>query len=861
VRILSDIFPLQIQPSRHRGIGQYTRGALNGLLRHPDRNMSHIFFGNGHLPQPDPFPPDAPANWRLYYGDFPLEGYGPEQWLDQLGAYATYWQAWIDRFAPQVLHIHSPFEWGAPLHSRYVGTPMVLTVYDVIPLRFEEHYLRQGPPWMKKWYRYVSGLVRQVDHVITISEHARRDVIDLLGVNPECTSAAPSGPSGLINCTPGPHVMADLRRKFGIPGGFVISISGIDYRKNMPRTLQSYSRLEPRLRKEFPLVIVCKLLPEEENHLRGQAADLGIADQVVLTNYVSDDELAALYRMAAVEFFPSLYEGFGMPVLDAMLCGVPVVTSNVSSLPEVAGDAALLVDPLNVDEMADALTRVLEDETLRAEMRAKGLAQASAFSWEKAANVFHQVYETVGKPDGWAYAAPLLQRSPSQLHSLALVSPLPPQRSGVADFSVDLLQALREHLPVTAFVQPDLLSAIRQRVNGPVESIVELPRLVHAGEIDGVLYQVGNSVFHHFLLPYLMAVPGVVELHDGILHLMIQSLTFSAGDKAGYRQELSYAHDRLGLEHADDVINGWEPPALYQMAVNRRVVNHAVGVIVHNRWTAEAVKSHGTNLPVEIIHHPVPQAERAEKLDRQQARLNLGIPQDALVLATFGRLAPPKRLEVILRVWAQLRQEFSNARLFLVGELDPASDRFNIPKLMKDLGIVEHVHVTGYIERSRFVEYMAATDIALNLRYPHAGETSGTLVRLLNAGIPTITSNVGAFAEVPDDCCWKVDVDETEEMLLLAYLRRLAADQALRKQMSANAVHFVKTQIPDWERSVSMYLDFIQKSLLSQASLLPRVQEPDDLLTSMTFPSLTRAKKAIAVSRWERMKRFFHWRG
>ena len=861
MRILSDILPLQIQPTRHRGIGQYTLGALNALLQHPDRDMSHIFFGNGHLPQPDPFPSNTRTNWRLYYGDFPLGDYHPDQWLDRLDAYATYWQTQIDRFAPHVLHIHCPFEWDAPLHSHYAGTHTVLTVYDMIPLRLEEHYLRQAPPWMKRGYRHVSELIQQADHIIAISEHARRDVIELLGVNPECISAAPAGPSGLINHTPDPRVMADLRRQFGIPGGFVICLSGFDYRKNLPGTLQSYSRLEPRLRKEFPLVIVCRLLPEEENYLRRQAAELGIGDQVVLTNYVSDDELVALYRMATVQFFPSLYEGFGMPVLDAMLCGVPVVTSNVSAIPEVAGDAAVLVNPLDVNEMTDALTRLLEDEALRAEMQAKGLAQASTFGWEKTADVFHWVYEKVGKSDEWAYAAPFLQHSSPQLHSLALVSPLPPQRSGVADFSAALLQTLRQHLPVTALVQPDQVAAIRQHVDGPVESITKLPRMAQSGEVDAVLYQIGNSAFHHFQLPYLSAAPGVVELHDGILHGLIYSLTLAQGDEQGYRQELNYAHDQSGRQHADDVINGLAPPALYQMTVNRRVVNSAIGVIVHNRWTAEAVKSHGTNLPVKIIYHPVPQAERAENLDRQQARLNLSIPRDTLVLATFGRLAPTKRLEVILRVWAQLRQEFPSARLFMVGELDPASAEFNIPKLLQDLDIVEHVHVTGYVKRSRFVEYMTATDIALNLRYPHAGETSGTLVRLLNAGIPTITSNVGAFAEVPDDCCWKVDVDETEERLLLAYLRRLATDQALRWQMSANAVRFVETQIPDWDRAASIYLDFVQESLISQAPLLPRVQAPDEALGSTTLSYWRSINEMTAVSRWERVKRFFRRKG
>jgi len=836
MRIMSDIAPLQIHPTRHRGIGQYTAGALCALLRQPDVEQSHILFGNGHLPPPDLRFIDTRADWRLYYGDFPLFDYHPQHWVSQLGSYAAYWKAQLKRFAPDVLHIHSPFEWDSPLHTHYDSTPTVLTVYDLIPLRLEEHYLRRAPSWMKNGYRHVCRLVQQSDHIIVISEHSRTDVVELLNVEPQRISVATPGPSSLASCSISRQRIANLRREVGLHGGFVVSTSGFDYRKNMLGMLRSYARLDPRLRAEFPLVIVCKLETNEESYLYRQAAELGIETQVILTNYVADEVLATLYRMATVLFFPSLYEGFGMPVLDAMLCGLPVITSSVSALPEVAGDAAVLVDPLDLDEMADALTRVLESDSLRSEMRASGFAQAAKFSWDDTANVFSEVYALVGKHQKTAHISPVSLHQAPRVRSLALVSPLPPQHSGVADFSLDLLRALRQHLPVTAFVQNDLLSSVRQHVDGPVESVVRLPDLVRAAKIDTVLYQIGNSAFHHFQLPYLLAVPGVVQVHDGILHGLIYSLTFLKSDETGYRQELSYAHGQMGREHAEDVIHGRQPPALYEISVNRRIVNNAIGVIVHNRWTAAAVRTHGTNLPVEIIYHPVTREESAENLDRQTARTELGIPRDTLVLATFGRLNPAKRLDVILRAFARLHREIPHTQLFLVGELDLSTDAFKVPGLIKELGIVESVHITGYVERSRFVQYMAATDVALNLRYPHAGETSGTLVRLLNAGVPTITSNLGAFAEIPDDCCWMADVDDTEEELLLAYLRRLATDSTLRRQMGLNAVRFVRAQIPDWDRAAQLALDFIQRALVSQAPLLPRVQTLSEAARAATLP-------------------------
>jgi len=197
-----------------------------------------------------------------------------------------------------------------------------------------------------------------------------------------------------------------------------------------------------------------------------------------------------------------------------------------------------------------------------------------------------------------------------------------------------------------------------------------------------------------------------------------------------------------------------------------------------------------------------------------------------LVIATFGRLAFNKRLPVILHAFARLGQEFPNARLFLVGELDPSSGDFDVPHLIEELGIASRVCITGYVERERFVQYMAITDVGLNLRYPHAGESSGTLVRLLNLGVPVITSNLGPFAELPDDCCWKVDVDDIEKDLLLAYLKRLATYPALLQQMSANAFRFARANIPTWEGAARLYIEFIASVLASQRPLLPMIWPP-----------------------------------
>ncbi|MEP7199851.1 MAG: glycosyltransferase family 1 protein, partial [Chloroflexota bacterium] len=385
LRVLSDILPLQVPHTRDRGIGRWTAGVLRAILQQEAGEYLHVLLGNADLPPPDPLAPYASSSGLWYYGDYPLRDFRADQWQAHVAPYAAYWQSQLARFAPHIVHVHNPFEWQLPPHSRYDGAPLIVSVHDVIPLRFPEPYLQQMPDWLSAGYRYACELVRRADHTITNSECSRRDIAELLGIEPSRISVALAGPSEQFRHAPDARVTADVRRRFGLRGGFVLCNSGYDFRKNLTRTLQSYARVAARLRAAYPLVLVCSLNAEQKHALRRDAQSLGIASQLVLTNYVRADELVALYHAATALFFPSLYEGFGLPVLDAMLCGLPVVTANVAALPEIAGDAAMLVNPLAVDEMANALTRVLESDSLRAELRAKGIARAATFSWAQAA--------------------------------------------------------------------------------------------------------------------------------------------------------------------------------------------------------------------------------------------------------------------------------------------------------------------------------------------------------------------------------------------------------------------------------------------------------------------------------------------
>ncbi len=394
MHILSDLLPLQVEPTRNRGIGHYTRCALAAAIRQAPDGQTHMLATHRSLP---------PAAWcaagnaaeATIEVDYPFNGYRPDTWREHESAWGSVWQALVDRHACDVLYVHSPFEVAAPPHRRPARARLVVTVYDLIPLIYPDQYLAKAPPWYAAHYRRACELVRQADQIVTISECSRQDLVERLSIEPARIQVAPPGPSPNIVREPRPEVALALRCRYGLRGGYVLCTSGYDYRKNLPRTLEAYAALPEELRHDFPLVIVCRLNAAEERSLRTDVKRRRLEQQVVLTNFVADEELAALYRMATVQFFPSLYEGFGLPALDAMACGLPVVTSNTSSLPEVVGDAAVIADPTDAPALSAALARVLASESLRTEMRARGLKQAAQFSWERAGQVIVNVYQAL----------------------------------------------------------------------------------------------------------------------------------------------------------------------------------------------------------------------------------------------------------------------------------------------------------------------------------------------------------------------------------------------------------------------------------------------------------------------------------
>jgi len=267
----------------------------------------------------------------------------------------------------------------------------VVTIHDLGYLYYPQAHRLLDRLYLDLSTRYNA---RAATHLIADSSATERDLIERYGTNPDkITVIYPGYDNTVFQPTRDKEVIEAVKARHGIAGDYILFVGTLQPRKNLARLIEAFSNLQ------YPISNIQLLISGKKGWLYEEifrrVEELGLEERVVFTDYVPEGDLPALLSGARLFVFPSLYEGFGMPVLEAMACGTPVVCSNTSSLPEVAGDAALLVDPLDVGELAAALARVLDDAELRAELIQRGFEQAKGFSWEKCARETLDVLESV----------------------------------------------------------------------------------------------------------------------------------------------------------------------------------------------------------------------------------------------------------------------------------------------------------------------------------------------------------------------------------------------------------------------------------------------------------------------------------
>ncbi len=404
---------------------------------------------------------------------------------------------------------------------------------------------------------------------------------------------------------------------------------------------------------------------------------------------------------------------------------------------------------------------------------------------------------------------------------LAFASPLPPATSGVADYAAELIPHLAAGAELELFHEGRTPPPPELAERWPTRPVTELPRALDTERFDAVVYQLGNSAEHHErIYRTLLERPGIVVLHEYMLHHLVRELTLARGDAAGYLEEMRYAAGATGRAAARRLLDTHYPVDVWAFPLFERVVDRSLGILVHSEFTKRRLLASRPLARVAAVPLAADLAElqppRAE--ERARARSALGMEAAAPLVASFGFVTPQKHLEPALAAFARLRAERPAARFAVVGEISPHYDFGEVVARAGGEGVV----ATGRVPLSTLHDWMVACDVAVNLRHPTGGETSATLVRLMALARPTVVTDAGAFAELPDGAVAKLAVGADEEEQLYALFRRLANDPELAGALGRSARRHVERhhRLPEAARR---YLAFVAETLAAGAGPRPSV--------------------------------------
>jgi glycosyltransferase involved in cell wall biosynthesis len=810
MKLLVDLFACQTS-SRFRGIGRYTLSLTREMTR---LRGSHEMIALANALYQESFEGLRQEFIRLLPpGSF--KPYRHPERVQSFEASSAFVQQAYQVLAPDVVLCPNVFEgWGeqgvVPFPEGIISrSKRVAIIYDLIPLIFHEEYLDRNPEY-EKWYLQRTGVLDKYDLLLAISEATRRDVINLLKIEPDRVVNISGGVSPIfrkLDLTPEEKEKKLLQ--LGISCPFVLYIGGNDPRKNKDGALQAFAQLPHDNRKNFQFV-VNEVTYETEFRKKAQALGLTEKD-IVVTGHISDENLVLLYNLCKVFLFPSLYEGFGLPVLEAMSCGAPVISSNNSSLPEVINRSDALFDASEPHAITTLLQRALTDDEFSQNLSAYGLERAKQFTWEKSAKRAWEAIEVL-QEEKKRVERRLFSVSPGQprMH-IAYVSPLPPQKSGIANYSAELLPHLKAYFDIDLFVEPGL------KVDDPFlkENFAIFPweQLLDRRDFyNTVVYHMGNSPFHSHLVDLVEQFPGVVVLHDFFLsHLVTYMSDPNSGWKRSFHSELDYSHGLKGLieYRAQDTT-----AACLNWPINWRVIKYAHELISHSEFHNFLFTQFYGNNPwpkptiIKPLRHVTPEVN---DLQRQKVREELGIGKKTFVFCSCGMLIPHKSNHVLIQAFALAYPSLSeDTKIFFVGDYVDEEYKRQILNLIESLNLNDKVKITGYASKKDYEKYLVCADAAIQLCTNTRGETSGAVLDCLAHGLPTIINAHGTLNDFGEEEVVNLSDPIIAEDLAQALIR-LHVDNALRVEKGYRAREYIE-KFHDPEIIAAAYADVIYQS-------------------------------------------------
>lgn len=792
MRIVIDLQGAQSSNSRNRGIGRYTWSLVSKMIELAP-NHEIVLVLNGSFTQSveaivDSAVACAPnVSVEVWYPPVDV-AYQSLDRSEVRKAVEFIRENFIIALKPDVILVTSLFEGcddsAVTSVNKIAKIPTAVILYDLIPLVNREIYLAGGGTFTEWYYEKIRHL-KKSDKLLAISESSRQEAIAYLDYNSEdvvSISTAADEHFEIVDLTQAQEI--SIRAKYNLAKRFVMYTGGIERRKNIERLIVAFSRLPTYIKRERQLAVVCSISPYDHERLTKLAIECGLeASDFVFTGYVPEQDLVALYNLCELFVFPSWHEGFGLPALEAMQCGAPVITANTSSLPEVVGRAEAMFDPKNEDAIAAKMAEVLGNTSLLRQLKADGLNRAKLFSWEiTAAKAIEMLI-------GMALAVepPKMVMKPR----LAYVSPLPPERSGISDYSAELIPYLAKFYDIDVIVSQAEIELATVSESCSVRSTEWL--INKRDSYDRVLYHFGNSHYHEHMFDLIKKVPGVVVLHDFYLSNFIHYFHCSYPGRNIIETAMYKSHGFAALKTCEQY--HWSQAKVVTYPCNFGPLASAVGVIVHSRNSVTLAKTWYNLQGREWDVIPLLRVPSALVVNSKSvARKKLGLRDSDFVVASFGFLAPTKLSLELYEAWmASNLAKDSSAVLVFVGQSPKNDYGIKLDSLVTATDCESSIKITGWAEEELFRDYLAAADVGVQLRTSSRGETSAAVLDCMNYGLATIINANGSMAEIPDDLVYKMQ-DEFAPDELVTALEALSADRSLRASLGQRAKAFVADQ-------------------------------------------------------------------
>lgn len=738
--VVVDLSAVQSPDHRGRGVGRYTYELAAALERVRPELVTAYLLDPG-------WPPPGRLDDLLASGKVEYAGTPPATAaLESAAAYLCC----------------SPFELSRPLRAARPpvvdrrGLAYAAVAYDLIPLQMAEEYLAH--PAQRRRYLPRLELLRHADALLAISGATADAVARTVGAVSDRCHVIGTGVSdhfvpaadrvraraGACSATP------------GLAGPYLLYTGGDDGRKNVERLVRAFAGLSAQVQARYQLVVACSLPASTDHHYRHVASSLGIADRLVLTGFVPDDQLVLLYQGAELVVVPSLAEGYGIPVAEALACGTPVAVSDRPPFDELVPAAQARFDPLSVEAITRGIERCLSDSALRERVVAEGSARIDR--WDAVASRAAEALEPlVGRTR---------RRGRRATRRLAVVSPFPPISSGVADYSAKLVAALARVAPSRAGagappIEIDCFADGLDRY--PARP---LPLGTHAmrdargfravdgalGGYDAVCYVLGNSECHAAALAALRVRPGLVFCHDvrlsgletfaaempgAVPGGLAARITAAYGDllprTLGRDGSVTVAErDRFGLLMLRDVLAETD-----RLVVTSEVARRLAAIDAGPALTER----------IGVVPFAVSRLSADERDAVEQARAAAAARTRPLV-ASFGIVDPSKRPEVLVEAVGALVAQGREVDLVFVGPSSAAVEQ-HLRDMAARAGIADRVHLTGETSWREYLGFLGEATVAVQLREGFFGEASGAVSECLSAGLATVVSDVGWMGELP----------------------------------------------------------------------------------------------------------------